>query len=216
MNNNEPLRQILLRAPVVPVIVVHELQHAVPLAEALCGGGLTVLEVTLRTPVALQAIEAMRRAVPEAIVGVGTITRAEHFRQADAAGAQFGVSPGLTPALAAAAATVDWPYLPGIMTPGELLQAQELGYSLCKLFPAQQAGGVGMLKALQSVFPEAAFCPTGGISRDNAASFLALRNVLCVGGSWVAPPALVKAGQWSEIRILAEDAATLRLTSRDH
>jgi len=216
MSNTESLRQILLRAPVIPVIVVHELQHAVPLAQALSEGGLTVLEVTLRTPVALKAIEAMRRAVPDAVVGVGTITRPEHFRQADEAGAQFGVSPGLTPALAAAAARVGWPYLPGIMTPGELLQAQELGYSLCKLFPAQQAGGVAMLKALHSVFPEAAFCPTGGISRDNAATFLALRNVLCVGGSWVAPAELVQAGRWSEIRSLAADAATLRLTSRDH
>jgi 2-dehydro-3-deoxyphosphogluconate aldolase/(4S)-4-hydroxy-2-oxoglutarate aldolase len=215
MSNTERLRQILLRAPVVPVIVVHELQHAVPLAEALCGGGLTVLEVTLRTPVALQAIEAMRRAVPGAIVGVGTITQPEHFRQADEAGAQFGVSPGLTPALAAASASVDWPYLPGVMTPGELLQAEELGYSVCKLFPAQQAGGVAMLKALHSVFPQAAFCPTGGVSRDNAASFLALHNVLCVGGSWVAPAELVKAGKWSEIRSLAEDAASLRPTNQD-
>ncbi len=210
MNKPERLRQILQRAPVVPVIVVDELQHAVPLAEALCAGGLTVLEVTLRTPVALDAIRAMRRAVPDAIVGVGTITRAEHFRQAADAGAQFGVSPGLTPELAAAAAGADWPWLPGIMTPGELLQARTLGYSICKLFPAQQAGGTGMLKALHSVFPDAAFCPTGGVSRDNAAEFLALPNVLCVGGSWVAPAAEVRAGNWSAIRALAAQAARLR------
>jgi 2-dehydro-3-deoxyphosphogluconate aldolase/(4S)-4-hydroxy-2-oxoglutarate aldolase len=214
LNKNADLREILLRAPVVPVIVVHQLQHAVPLAQALCAGGLTVLEVTLRTPVALQAIAAMRRAVPEAVVGVGTITRPEHFRQAGEAGAQFGVSPGLTPELAAAANNVDWPYLPGIMTPGELLQAQALGYSLFKLFPAQQAGGVGMLKALHSVFPEVAFCPTGGVSRDNAAGFLALPNVLCVGGSWVAPAELVAGGKWSEIRTLAQDAASLRPSGR--
>lgn len=209
MSKTERLRATLRRAPVIPVIVVHELSQAVPLAEALCEGGLTVLEVTLRTPVALEAISAMRRAVPDAVVGVGTLTRPEQFRQADAAGAQFGVSPGLTPALAAAAAAVDWPYLPGVMTPGELLKANELGYSLLKLFPAQQAGGVGMLKAMGSVFSDAAFCPTGGISRDNAGEYLALPNVLCVGGSWVAPPAMMKSGDWSGIRALARDAARL-------
>jgi len=209
MNKSDTLRGILGRAPVIPVIVVHELSQAVPLAEALCEGGLTVLEVTLRTPVALEAISAMRRALPDAVVGVGTLTRPAHFRQAGDAGAQFGVSPGLTPALAAAAAEVHWPYLPGVMTPGELLQAGELGFTLLKLFPAQQAGGVGMLKAMGSVFPDAAFCPTGGIGRDNAAEFLALPNVLCVGGSWVAPPAMMRSGDWSGIRALARDASRL-------
>lgn len=210
MSRAETLRGIMLRAPVIPVIVVQELRHAVPLAEALCSGGLNVLEVTLRTPAALDAISAMRKAVPEAIVGVGTITLPEHFRQANEAGAQFGVSPGLTPALAQASNDVAWPWLPGIMTPGELLQARELGFNLCKLFPAQQAGGIGMLKALHSVFPDAGFCPTGGISRDNAGDFLALPNVLCVGGSWVAPSAQVAAGDWNAIRALAADAARLR------
>jgi 2-dehydro-3-deoxyphosphogluconate aldolase/(4S)-4-hydroxy-2-oxoglutarate aldolase len=206
----EALRAILQRAPVIPVIVVHEMRHAVPLAEALCAGGLTVLEVTLRTPVALEAIGAMRKALPQATVGVGTITRVEQFRQADQAGAQFGVSPGLTPELAQASAGVEWPWLPGIMTPGELLQARALGFSLCKLFPAQQAGGIGMLKALHSVFPDAGFCPTGGVSRENAPEFLAQPNVLCVGGSWVAPAAQVAAGDWTAIRSLAADAAQLR------
>ena len=209
MNKTDTLRAVLRRAPVIPVIVVNELAHVVPLAEALCAGGLTVLEVTMRTPVALEAIRSMRRAVPTAVVGVGTLTRPEHFAQASDAGAQFGVSPGLTPALAAAAHKVDWPYLPGVMTPGELLQAQELGFTLLKLFPAQQAGGIGMLKAMGSVFPDAAFCPTGGISRDNAGEFLALPNVMCVGGSWVAPPAMMKAGDWAGIRALAQDAARL-------
>jgi len=212
MNKHDQLVQFLRRAPVVPVIVVHEIQHAVPLAQALCAGGLTVLEVTLRTPVALEAIQAMRRAVPEAIVGVGTITRPEHFQRANDAGAQFGVSPGLTPALAAAAAGVRWPWLPGIMTPGEMLQAQSQGYSLCKLFPAQQAGGTEMLKALHSVFPDAMFCPTGGITADNAAQFLAQPNVLCVGGSWVAPVAQIRAGNWQAIRELAQAAVQLRAT----
>lgn len=210
MSRAEALGTILQRAPVIPVIVVQELRHAVPLAEALCNGGLTVLEVTLRTPVALEAITAMRKALPQATVGVGTITRTEHFHQADQAGAQFGVSPGLTPELAQASTGVDWPWLPGVMTPGELLQARALGFGLCKLFPAQQAGGIGMLKALHSVFPDVGFCPTGGISRENAPDFLSQPNVLCVGGSWVAPAAQVAAGDWAAIRTLAADAAQLR------
>lgn len=207
---NESLPDILRRAPVVPVIVIHDLAHAAPLADALVAGGLPVLEVTLRTPAGLAAIEAMRKAVPEAIVGVGTITDPAHFAAAARAGAQFGVSPGLTPALAEASRTVDYPFLPGVMTPGELLQARELGFRVCKLFPAQQAGGIGMLKALHAVFPDVGFCPTGGISLANAPDFLALPNVLCVGGSWVVPDALVKAGDWLAIRKLAQEAAALR------
>jgi 2-dehydro-3-deoxyphosphogluconate aldolase/(4S)-4-hydroxy-2-oxoglutarate aldolase len=203
------LLEILRRAPVVPVIVIHDLETAVPLADALVAGGLTVLEVTLRTPAGLPAIAAMRRAVPEAIVGVGTLSSPAQFQTVTDAGAQFGVSPGLTPELAAASRKVPWPFLPGVMTPGELMQARELGFNLCKLFPAQQAGGIGMLKALHSVFPDVGFCPTGGISRDNAADFLALPNVHCVGGSWVAPADLVKAGDWLAIRKLAQDAAAL-------
>ena len=203
--------EVLKRAPVIPVIVVHELAHAVPLAEALVEGGLPVLEVTLRTPAGLAAIEAMRRAVPGAIVGVGTLTRPEQFVAARNAGAQFGVSPGLTDELAAAAqAQAGWPFLPGIMTPSELLRARAQGFGCCKLFPAQQAGGVEMLKAMQAVFPEARFCPTGGITADNAARFLALPNVLCVGGSWVAPAGHLRAGDWAGIRALARDAASLR------
>jgi 2-dehydro-3-deoxyphosphogluconate aldolase/(4S)-4-hydroxy-2-oxoglutarate aldolase len=147
--------------------------------------------------------------VPEAIVGVGTLSSPAQFQTVTDAGAQFGVSPGLTPELAAASRKVPWPFLPGVMTPGELMQARELGFNLCKLFPAQQAGGIGMLKALHSVFPDVGFCPTGGISRDNAADFLALPNVHCVGGSWVAPADLVKAGDWLAIRKLAQDAAAL-------
>jgi 2-dehydro-3-deoxyphosphogluconate aldolase/(4S)-4-hydroxy-2-oxoglutarate aldolase len=204
------LRNILNRAPVVPVIVVHELKHAAPLAEALASGGLTVLEVTLRTSVALQAISIMRRAVPDAIVGVGTITRPEHFKSAADAGAQFGVSPGLTAELAQASRTVSWPFLPGVSSATELMQASAQGFDVCKLFPAQQAGGTGMLRALHSVFPEVAFCPTGGINRDNAGEYLALPNVLCVGGSWVAPAHLIQAGDWQAIRTLARDAMSLR------
>jgi len=202
--------EILRRAPVVPVIVVHDLAHAVPLAEALVAGGLPVLEVTLRTPVGMRAVEAMRRAVPEAIVGVGTLTSGGQFAAARDAGARFGVSPGLTPQLARMSRESQWPYLPGVMTPSELMQARELGFNCCKLFPAQQAGGIDMLKALASVFPDMSLCPTGGIHQDNAAEFLALPNVLCVGGSWVAPAALLQAGDWEGIRKLAARAAALR------
>jgi len=209
MSEGERIRTILRRAPVIPVLTVTRVEHAVPLAEALVGGGLTVLEVTLRSPVALDVIRAMRRAVPDAVVGVGTLLRAEQFAQAADAGAQFGVSPGLTPELAAASATVDYPLLPGVMTPSELLAARALGFDTCKLFPAQQAGGVGMLKALHAVFPDVAFCPTGGVSRQNAGEFLALPNVLCVGGSWVAPADALESGDWARVRELAADAAGL-------
>lgn len=209
MSESELLRAVLRRAPVIPVLTVTRLAQAVPLAEALVAGGLTVLEVTLRSPIALEVISAMRRAVPDAIVGVGTLVRPEQFAQAADAGAQFGVSPGLTAALAAASASVDYPLLPGVMTPSELLAARALGFSTCKLFPAQQAGGIGMLKALHAVFPDVAFCPTGGVSRQNAAEFLAQPNVLCVGGSWVAPRDALEAGDWQQVRDLAADAAKL-------
>lgn len=204
------MQQILRRAPVVPVIVLRELRHAVPLAEALVEGGLPVLEVTLRTPVALAAIEAMREAVPQAVVGVGTLTQPAQFAQAASAGAQFGVSPGLTPALAAAARMAPYPWLPGVMTPAEMLHARELGFECCKLFPAQQAGGPAALRALHAVVPEMMFCPTGGITAEAAGAYLALPNVLCVGGSWVAPDDLVQAGEWNAISALARDAAALR------
>jgi 2-dehydro-3-deoxyphosphogluconate aldolase/(4S)-4-hydroxy-2-oxoglutarate aldolase len=208
------LAEILRRAPVVPVIVIHDLGAAVPLADALVAGGLPVLEVTLRTPVGLAAVEAMRRAVPEAIVGVGTISTPEQFAQSVNAGAQFGVSPGLTPALIEASRAVELPFLPGVMTASELMRAREAGFRYCKLFPAQQAGGTGMLRALHSVFPEVGFCPTGGVHLDNAVEYLSLPNVLCVGGSWVAPNALVQNGDWLAIRKLAQQAAALRQTAK--
>jgi 2-dehydro-3-deoxyphosphogluconate aldolase/(4S)-4-hydroxy-2-oxoglutarate aldolase len=193
------------------VIVVQRLEHAAPLARALFAGGLKVLEITLRTPVALAAIEAMRKAVPEAVVGVGTLTRPEDFVAAANAGAQFGVSPGLTSDLAAAARAAPFPLLPGVMTPAEVIFARAQGYSALKLFPAQQAGGIGMLKALASPFADVVFCPTGGITRDTAASYLALPNVVCVGGSWVAPQDQVDAGNWTAVEALARDASQLRI-----
>jgi 2-dehydro-3-deoxyphosphogluconate aldolase/(4S)-4-hydroxy-2-oxoglutarate aldolase len=202
-------RSILTLAPVIPVLTIERLEHAVPLAKALCAGGLRVLEVTLRTAPALAAIEAMRKAVPEAIVGVGTLARPQDFVDAANAGAQFGVSPGLTLDLANAAKQAPFPLLPGIMTPGELLAGLGWGFNTFKLFPAQQAGGIGMLKALGAPFPDVLFCPTGGITRATAPDFLALPNVVCVGGSWVAPADMVRAGEWRAIEELARDAASL-------
>ena len=202
-------RSILALAPVIPVLTIERLEHAVPLAQALCAGGLRVLEVTLRTPPALAAIEAMRKAVPDAVVGVGTLAKPQDFVDAARAGAQFGVSPGLTAELANAARQAPFPLLPGIMTPSELIAGLGWGFNTFKLFPAQQAGGIGMLKALGAPFPEVLFCPTGGITRATAPEFLALPNVACVGGSWIAPADKVRAGDWAAIEALARDAASL-------
>jgi 2-dehydro-3-deoxyphosphogluconate aldolase/(4S)-4-hydroxy-2-oxoglutarate aldolase len=206
-------RSILALAPVIPVLTIERLEHAVPLAQALCAGGLRVLEVTLRTPPALAAIEAMRKAVPDAVVGVGTLAKPQDFVDAARAGAQFGVSPGLTAELVNAAKQAPFPLLPGIMTPSELIAGLGWGFNTFKLFPAQQAGGIGMLKALGAPFPEVLFCPTGGITRATAPEFLALANVACVGGSWIAPADKVRAGDWAAIEALARDAASLARAS---
>lgn len=206
------IRNILSLAPVIPVLTIEKLEHAVPLARALCAGGLRVLEVTLRTSAGLPAIEAMRTAVPEAVVGVGTLTKPEDFTRSAEVGAQFGVSPGLTEPLAQAAHSAGFPLLPGVMTPSELIAGLGWGFTTFKLFPAQQAGGIGMLKAMAGPFPDIVFCPTGGITRASAPDFLALSNVACVGGSWVAPNENIRAGDWSSIEMLARDAATLRKT----
>ena len=204
------IREIVGLAPVIPVLTIIDLEHAVPLARALCAGGLKVLEITLRTSVALAAIEAMRKAVPDAVVGVGTLTRAVDFAAADRAGAQFGVTPGLTPELAAASRGARFPLLPGVMTPTELIAARNAGFNVLKLFPAEQAGGIGMLRALGAPFPDVLFCPTGGITRATAPDYLALSNVVCVGGSWVAPGAMLAAGDWRGIEMLARDASALK------
>jgi 2-dehydro-3-deoxyphosphogluconate aldolase/(4S)-4-hydroxy-2-oxoglutarate aldolase len=203
------IHDIMTLSPVIPVLTIARLEHAAPLAHAIVRGGLRVLEITLRTPCALEAIAAMRAAVPDAVVGAGTLTRPEDFAAAQRAGAQFGVTPGLTQPLIDAAASVEFPLLPGIMTPAELIRARAAGYMACKLFPAQQAGGVGMLKALAGPFPDSVFCPTGGITRQNATEFLSLSNVLCVGGSWLAPSEAMRSQNWSIIESLARDAASL-------
>lgn len=204
------IREIVGIAPVMPVLTITDLEQAIPLARALTAGGLRVLEITLRTPVALAAVESLRKAVPEAIIGVGTLTRAVDFAAAGRVGAQFGVTPGLTPELAAAARGARFPLLPGVMTPAEVIAARSAGFNVLKLFPAQQAGGIGMLQALARPFPDVLFCPTGGITRALAPDYLALPTVVCVGGSWVAPRALVAAGDWSGIEALARDAAALK------
>ncbi|HET7796921.1 bifunctional 4-hydroxy-2-oxoglutarate aldolase/2-dehydro-3-deoxy-phosphogluconate aldolase [Nevskia sp.] len=201
---------ILKAGPVMPVIVLNELRDAVPLARALIGGGIRVLEVTLRTPVALDSVRAIRAAVPEAIVGVGTVTTSEDLLAAITAGAQFGVSPAATPALLDAVRKSGLPFLPGTMTPSEVLAARDAGFRALKLFPAAPAGGIPLLKALGSVFSDVLFCPTGGIDAASAHGYLALPNVACVGGSWLAPPAMIAAGDWAGITDLARAAGRLR------
>lgn len=196
--------------PVVPVIVVDRLELAVPLAEALVAGGVKVLEVTLRTPVALAAIEAMARSVPEAIVGAGTLRSAADARAAGDAGARFGVSPGYTREVAEACRQAGLPLLPGVATAGEVMAASADGFELLKFFPATAAGGVPMLKALAGPFPDIAFCPTGGITAETAPQFLALPNVRMVGGSWLTPADALKAGDWARITQLARAASALR------
>jgi 2-dehydro-3-deoxyphosphogluconate aldolase/(4S)-4-hydroxy-2-oxoglutarate aldolase len=204
------IREILGMAPVIPVLTLSDLNHAVPLVRALVAGGLHVVEITLRTPVALGCIEAIRKAIPDAIVGVGTLTRAVDFAAADRAGAQFGVSPGLIPELAGAARGARFPLLPGVMTPTEVIAARLAGFNVLKLYPAHQAGGAGMLSALAAPFPDVLFCPTGGITRASAPDYLALSNVVSVGGSWMAPRPMIDAGDWQGIEALARDASTLK------
>lgn len=204
--------EIFAAGPVIPVIVVQRLESAVGLARALVDGGVRVLEVTMRTPVALDAMQAMRKAVPEAIVGAGTITNPDDLKKAIDAGAQFGVSPGATPALLSAIKDSGLPFMPGAMTPSDVMLRRDAGFKAMKLFPAQQAGGIGMLKALASVFADVRFCPTGGIDVTTAPQFLALPNVECVGGSWLVPNDLVVGERWSEITALAKQASALRGT----
>ena len=194
----------------MPVIVLSDIRHAVPLAQALVDGGVRVLEVTMRTSIALDCVRAIRAAVPEAIVGVGTVTSPDDVLAAITAGAQFGVSPGATPALLDAINKSGLPFLPGTMTPSEVLAARDAGFRALKLFPAQPAGGIPLLKALASVFSDVLFCPTGGIDAASAHGYLALPNVACVGGSWLAPPAMVAAGDWAGITELARAAGRLR------
>jgi 2-dehydro-3-deoxyphosphogluconate aldolase/(4S)-4-hydroxy-2-oxoglutarate aldolase len=196
--------------PVIPVIVIQRVQDAVPLAEALVAGGVKVLEVTLRTPVALQAIEAMARAVPQAIVGAGTLRTVADVKAARAAGCRFGVSPGFTEAIGAACREQGLPLLPGVSTASEVMRASVEGYSFLKLFPATAVGGIKLLNALYGPFPDVVFCPTGGITLETAPQFLALPNVKVCGGSWLMPQDAVQQGDWARITRLAAEAQALR------
>jgi len=196
--------------PVIPVIVLQRVQDAVPLAEALLAGGVKVLEVTLRTPVALQCIEAIAKALPEALVGAGTIRNAADAQAALNAGSRFAVSPGYTAEVGAACRAIGLPLLPGVATASEVMAASADGLSFLKFFPAMQAGGIPMLKALGGPFPDIVFCPTGGISLETAPQFLALPNVKVCGGSWLTPADAVAAGDWARITRLAREAQALR------
>ena len=202
--------EIMRTSAVIPVIAIDKLEHAVPLAKALVAGGIRVLEVTLRTEHGLPAIRAIAEQVPGAIVGVGTLTSPEEFAASRDAGAVFGVSPGLTPALIAAAKSSGLPLLPGVMTPSEVMAAREAGFRQLKLFPAVPAGGVGMLNAIAGPLADVTFCPTGGISQETAPQFLACKNVACVGGSWLTPKGAIEAGDWDKITALAKAASALR------
>jgi 2-dehydro-3-deoxyphosphogluconate aldolase/(4S)-4-hydroxy-2-oxoglutarate aldolase len=212
MTERQPgLQPLLSLAPVVPVLAIDSRAAALPLARALVEGGLPVLEVTLRTPAALEVIQALAEEVEGAVIGAGTVLTPGQYRAAERAGARFVVSPGATKALLEAAAASAVPFLPGSATASEVMRLLELGYRCLKFFPAAPAGGAAYLKALAAPLPEARFCPTGGIDAAAAKEYLALPNVICVGGSWVAPGPAVGAGDWRGIRELAAAAAALRL-----
>ena len=200
---------VMSDAPVIPVIVLHDVQHAVPMAEALVAGGIRMLEVTLRTPQALACIEAIARSVPQAVAGAGTVRSVADANAAAQAGARFAVSPGYTSAVGSACRAKGLPLLPGVATGSEIMMAHADGFDELKFFPAMQAGGVAMLKAWQGPFGDVRFCPTGGISPANAADFLALANVACVGGSWLVPSEALAARDWARITQLARAAAQL-------
>jgi 2-dehydro-3-deoxyphosphogluconate aldolase/(4S)-4-hydroxy-2-oxoglutarate aldolase len=202
----EKLAALFRQATVIPVLTIDRIEDAVPLARALVAGGVRVLEVTLRTPVAIEAAKAMMSEVPDAVVGIGTILTVNDLARASALGVKFGISPGATPELLQAAAASDLPFAPGIATASELMQARARGFNFVKFFPAEQSGGIKALRALAGPFPDARFCPTGGIGEANAVSWLAEPNVVSVGGSWLCPPADIKSGNWAGITAMCNRA----------
>jgi len=202
--------QVMQDAPVIPVIVLNDVAHAVPMARALVAGGIRMLEVTLRTPQALACMEAIAHEVPDAVVGAGTVRSPADAAAAAKAGAQFAVSPGYTKAVGQACRDHGLSLLPGVATGSEIMMAQEDGYTELKFFPAMQAGGPAMLKAWAGPFFDVTFCPTGGVTTGNAAEFLALPNVTCVGGSWLVPGDALVQGHWHRIEALAREASQLR------
>ena len=195
--------------PVLPVIVIDDLAHAVPLARALVSGGCKALEITLRTPVALQAMERIAAEVPEAIIGAGTLRAPQDAERARRAGAQFALSPGYSPELAQACRDAGLPFIPGVATASEVMAAWLDGHDLLKFFPAVAAGGLSMLKSFGGPFPEVRFCPTGGLTASNAAEYLALPNVPLCGGTWLSPKTLLERGDWAAIQALAHEAQQL-------
>lgn len=203
--------ELLQKSPVMPVIIIKDIDSAIALAQALVKGGVCSLEITLRSAVALEAIRLITDAVPDAFVGVGTVRNAKQFDAAVNAGAQFAVSPGLTPDLAKAAHAADVPFLPGIASASESMFASDQGFVVQKLFPAEAIGGIALLKALYGPLPDVMFCPTGGINAGNAGKYLDLPNVKCVGGSWLTPEAAVANKQWDIITQLARQACLLKV-----
>jgi 2-dehydro-3-deoxyphosphogluconate aldolase/(4S)-4-hydroxy-2-oxoglutarate aldolase len=212
MNGNRSIRirELIGSTAVIPVLVIDDVSKAVPLARALCEGGLTLLEITLRTPAALPSIAAIAKALPDVVVGAGTVRNASDARLAREAGARFAVSPGYTASLEAACVEIGLAWLPGVATASEVMAALDEGYDVLKFFPAETAGGIPMLNALAGPFPDVAFCPTGGIDANKAAAYLARTTVLCVGGSWLAPRAEVARGDWAKITELSAAAAGIK------
>lgn len=202
--------EVMQDAPVIPVIVLNDVAHAVPMARALVAGGLRMLEITLRTKVALDCMRAIAAEVPEAVVGAGTIRSAADAKAAQDAGAVFGVSPGYTSSIGKACQDIGLPLLPGVATSSEIMMANEDGFTELKFFPAMQAGGPNLLKAWSGVFSDVKFCPTGGVNLENAPTLLALPNVAVVGGTWLTPQALMEKGDWAAITQMAKEAAALQ------
>lgn len=199
------IAEILHLSPVIPVVTLQDVRDAIPLAKTLIAAGVSVLEITLRTDVGLEAIKTINENVPAMLVGAGTVLEPEQFQDAKRHGARFAVSPGITPRLINAAKQIGIPYLPGAVTSSEIMAAREMGFPILKFFPAELSGGIKMLKALAPIFPEIQFCPTGGITRSNMKEYLQLENVISVGGSWIAPENLIKEKKWEEIGILAKE-----------
>lgn len=208
MSNNwiKSSAEIFAQGPVVPVLVIKKVEHAVPLAKALLAGGIKVLEVTLRTPVAIDVIRKIAQEVPEAVIGAGTVTNREQLQQVTEAGAQFAISPGLTTELLQAGQEGKIALIPGIASISELMKGLDLGYDHFKFFPAEASGGIKAIKSISGPFPDVTFCPTGGISPNNYLDYLALPNIRCVGGSWLAPDDVMEQGNWERITELAKEA----------
>ena len=204
------LEEIVAATSVMPVMVIDRLEEAVPLAQALVAGGIRVLEITLRTPAGLEAVKRIKQEVPDAIVGVGTIATPQLLEASIKAGAAFGVSPGTPPALLKAIVDSGLPFFPGVATMTEVMQVMDAGLTVMKFFPAVAAGGIKMLDSFAGPFPQVGFCPTGGINAANAADFFKLKNVVCVGGSWLTPKHLIAEGNWAGITQLAQEAAALK------